>query len=177
MSGGGAPRALRKADTLIAVALGSNLGDRRAAIAFAVERLSRVIQNLTLSRIIETDPVGEGLEGEPRYLNAAAAGTTALGARELLDELMATERAYGRQRSYPNASRTLDLDLVLFGGEVIDDPDLKVPHPRFRDRFFVLEPLAEVAPDMRDPVTGLTVGELLRHLQGRRQKAEGNEVR
>jgi 2-amino-4-hydroxy-6-hydroxymethyldihydropteridine diphosphokinase len=149
----------------VAVALGSNLGDRRAAIDFAVGRLSRVVRDLTLSRIIETDPVGAGLEGEPRYLNAVAVGTTALAARELLDVLMATERAYGRQRSYPGASRTLDLDLVVFGSEVIDEPDLQVPHPRFRERLFVLVPLAEIAPEMLDPVTGLTVGELLERIQ------------
>ncbi len=160
----------------VAIALGSNLGDRRAAIAFAVDRLSPVVSNLISSSIIETEPVGEGLQGEPRYLNAVVVGTTALGVRDLLDVLMATEHACGRERPYPGASRTLDLDLVLFGDEVIDEPDLKVPHPRFRDRFFVLAPLAEVAPDMRDPVTGRTVAELFRGLQGRGQKAEGKEA-
>ncbi len=151
-----------------AVALGSNLGDRHAAIAFAVDRLSRVISDATLSTIIETDPVGEGLEDEPRYLNAVLVGTTPLGARELLDVLLATERARGRTRPYPGASRTLDLDLILLGDEIIDEPGLALPHPRFRDRLFVLGPLSEVAPGMRDPVSGLTAGELLEKLREKR---------
>ncbi len=154
----------------VAIALGSNLGDRRAAIAFAVERLTPVISSLTLSTIIETEPYGEGLQDQPPYLNAVLVGETDLSARELLDILMATERACGRTRSYPGASRTLDLDLVLFGDQVIDEADLKVPHPRFRERFFVLGPLVEVAPGLRDPVTGQTATELLRRLLGDRRR-------
>jgi 2-amino-4-hydroxy-6-hydroxymethyldihydropteridine diphosphokinase len=145
----------------VAIALGSNLGDRRAAIAFAAERLSPVISSLSLSEIIETEPQGEGLLDQPPYLNAVLVGETRLSARALLEYLLATEQACGRERSYQGAPRTLDLDLVLFGDALIDEPDLKVPHPRFRDRYFVLGPLAEVAPDLRDPVTGLTAGELL----------------
>ncbi|HET7220196.1 MAG TPA: 2-amino-4-hydroxy-6-hydroxymethyldihydropteridine diphosphokinase, partial [Vicinamibacterales bacterium] len=71
------------------------------------------------------------------------------------------ERDYGRERPFPGAPRTLDLDLILLGDDIIDEPGLHVPHPRFRDRFFVLGPLAEIAPDLVDPVTGLRVGELL----------------
>lgn len=163
--GRGVPHSPNEADTVVAVALGSNLGDRQAAIAFAVHQLSRVIPDATLSSIIETDPVGEGLQAEPPYLNATLVGATMLGARELLKVLMATEQAYGRTRSHPGASRTLDLDLILFGDAVIDEADLKVPHPRFRERVFVLGPLAEIAPAMRDPVTGLSVGELLLRLK------------
>jgi 2-amino-4-hydroxy-6-hydroxymethyldihydropteridine diphosphokinase len=153
----------------VAIALGSNLGDRRAALAFAVDRLSRILFDLTLSDIVETDPEGEGpegesLEGQPRYLNAAVTGTTTLDARALLGALLSIEADYGRARPYRGAPRTLDLDLVLLADDVIDEPGLHVPHPRFRDRFFVLGPLAEIAPDMRDPVTGLRVGELLKQL-------------
>ena len=146
------------------IALGSNLGDRRSAIAFAAERLTAHISALQLSDIIETEPEGEATGGQPRYLNAVIVGDTALTARALLDALLAIERDFGRERPYPGAARTLDLDLVLLGDEIIDEPDLHVPHPRFRERFFVLGPLAEIAPDVRDPVTGLRAGELLRNL-------------
>jgi 2-amino-4-hydroxy-6-hydroxymethyldihydropteridine diphosphokinase len=148
----------------VAIALGTNLGDRRAAIAFAVARLSDVLSNVTVSSTVETEPEGEGFEGQPLFLNAVLVGDTALGPRELLDFLLATEHAYGRQRLSPRAARTLDLDLVLYGGEVIEEADLRVPHPRFRERVFVLGPLAEVAPDWPDPVTGLRARELLKAL-------------
>ena len=146
------------------IAIGSNLGDRRAAVAFAAARLSTILDAVTLSETVETEPEGEGLSDQPLYLNAVAVGETALGARALLDELMSIESAFGRERSYQGAPRTLDLDLVLLGDEVIEEPGLQVPHPRFRERFFVLGPLAQVAPDLRDPITGLRVGELLKRL-------------
>jgi 2-amino-4-hydroxy-6-hydroxymethyldihydropteridine diphosphokinase len=146
------------------IAIGSNLGDRRAAIAFAADRLSRILSNFSLSEVIETEPEGAGLETQPLFLNAVIVGDTPLAARGLLDELMAIEGEFGRERPYAGAPRTLDLDLVLIGDEIIDEPDLHVPHPRFRERFFVLGPLAQLAPDIRDPVTGLRVGELLRGL-------------
>jgi 2-amino-4-hydroxy-6-hydroxymethyldihydropteridine diphosphokinase len=144
----------------VAVALGSNLGDRRAHLDFAASRLESVFTQLRVSRYHETDPVGVPDE-QPAFLNAAAAGETAMTARELLDALLAIERERGRERPFPGAARTLDLDLVLFGDLVSSDPTLTVPHPRFRERRFVLEPLAEVAADLVDPVTGLTVAELL----------------
>ena len=148
----------------VAIAIGSNLGNRRAAIAFAVERLATFISDSSLSEIVETHPEGEGLESQPLYLNAVLVGETRLAAREVLDALLAIEREYGRERPFHGAPRTLDLDLILLGGEIVNEPGLHVPHPRFRDRFFVLGPMAEVASDFRDPVTGLTVGELLRRL-------------
>ena len=148
----------------VAIAIGSNLGDRRAAVAFAAERLRAFVSGIALSDSIETEPEGEGLGDQPLYLNAVAVGETALGARELLAALLAIERDYGRERPYHRAPRTLDLDLILLGDTREDAPGLHVPHPRFRERFFVLGPLAEVAPDLVDPVTGLRVAELLRKL-------------
>jgi 2-amino-4-hydroxy-6-hydroxymethyldihydropteridine diphosphokinase len=148
----------------VAIALGSNMGDRAAAMSFATERLSTVLTNLSISTVIETAPEGAGLENQPAYLNAVVVGETPLGPRELLDELLAIEREFGRKRPYPGAPRTLDLDLVLFGDVVVNEPGLHVPHPRFRDRFFVLGPMAEIAPELEDPVTGLRVVELLREL-------------
>lgn len=133
-------------------------------MSFATERLSTVLTNLSISTVIETAPEGAGLENQPAYLNAVVVGETPLGPRELLDELLAIEREFGRKRPYPGAPRTLDLDLVLFGDVVVNEPGLHVPHPRFRDRFFVLGPMAEIAPELEDPVTGLRVVELLRGL-------------
>lgn len=150
--------------TLAAIALGSNLGDRRAAIAFAADRLAPHLSSPILSDLIETDPEGEGLESQPLYLNAVLVGETTLSPRQLLDLLLQIEAEHGRTRPFKGAPRTLDLDLILFGDTIASQPGLEVPHPRFRERFFVLGPLAEVAPDMRDPVTGLKVTELLKVL-------------
>jgi len=133
-------------------------------MAFATERLASLLTDAVLSDIIETDPVGEGLDDQPLYLNAALVGETSLGARALLDALRQIETDYGRTRPFPGAARTLDLDLILFGDQTVIEPGIEVPHPRFRERFFVLGPLAEIAPDMRDPLSGLKVVELLREL-------------
>lgn len=148
----------------VAIALGSNLGDRETTLRGAADALAAFIEHLTLSSFIETAPVGV-VEPQPLYLNAAATGFTALEPRPLLEALLALERARGRTRGSPNAPRTLDLDVILYGDAILDEPGLVVPHPRFRDRMFVLEPLAEIAGDLVDPVTGLTVGELAARLR------------
>jgi 2-amino-4-hydroxy-6-hydroxymethyldihydropteridine diphosphokinase len=145
----------------VAVALGSNLGDRVAHLDHAVARLQGVLRRLKISRYYETAPVGV-VGPQPLYLNAAAVGETILPPRALLELLLGVERERGRERPPgPHAPRTLDLDLILFGGLIVDEPDLVVPHPRFRQRRFVLEPLAEIAPDLVDPSTGETVATLL----------------
>ena len=150
--------------TTVAIAIGSNLGNRPAAIAFATAQLSALLSNFRISETVETWPVGDGVENQNLYLNAVAVGETGLTPRQLLESLLAIERAFGRVRGAPNASRTLDLDLILSGNQVVVEAGLEVPHPRFRERFFVLGPLAEIAPDLVDPVSGLRVGELLRRL-------------
>ena len=104
-------------------------------------------------------PVGVGEEHGP-YLNAALVGQTRLPALDLMDRLKQIEEERGRARPYPMAPRTLDLDLVLYGDEIIDREELRVPHPRFREREFVLKPLAEIAPEMIDPVTRRTISDL-----------------
>jgi len=145
---------------LVAIALGSNLGDREANLAFGLSALPGFITNLRQSRWHDTAPVGVSPD-QPRYLNGAVVGETALSARELLDRLLAIEREAGRERPSPMAPRTLDLDLILFGDKKIEEPGLTVPHPRFRERLFVLEPLAELAPGWIDPGTGMTISALL----------------
>jgi 2-amino-4-hydroxy-6-hydroxymethyldihydropteridine diphosphokinase len=148
---------------LVGIALGSNLGDRRSHLDSAVASLGAVLARLRVSRFFETEPV-DVVEPQGPFLNAAAAGEFQGTARELLATLLTVERSHGRERPHASAARTLDLDLIFFGEERVDEPGLVVPHPRFRERRFVLEPLTEVAPDWRDPVTGLTVAELLARL-------------
>jgi 2-amino-4-hydroxy-6-hydroxymethyldihydropteridine diphosphokinase len=148
----------------VAISLGSNLGDREAHLAFARHQLALNFTDFRMSSIVETAPVdavGDAIAGTPPFLNAAAVGDTDAPAEAVLRSLQGFEQARGRLRPYPNAPRTLDLDLVLYGSHIIDEPQLVVPHPRFRTRRFVLEPLAEIAAELIDPVTGLSVGQLL----------------
>ena len=147
------------APVAVAIALGSNLGDRRAHLEYAADALSIDLIDLRVSSFFETEPAGVDEEHGP-FLNAAIIGRTHLSARDLLDRLLEIEEERGRARPYPMAPRTLDADLILYGSEVINEDGLIVPHPRFRARAFVLDPLAEIAPDMIDPVTTKTVLQL-----------------
>lgn len=147
----------------VAIALGSNLGDRDTLLDFAEERLALLISGAVSSARYETTPWG-GPQDAPLYLNEVVVGSTTIAPRSLLDALLAIEREAGRERPFQDAPRTLDLDLILYGDFVIDDPGLVVPHPRFRDRAFVLDPLSEIAADWVDPVSGLTMEELRRRL-------------
>jgi 2-amino-4-hydroxy-6-hydroxymethyldihydropteridine diphosphokinase len=148
----------------VAIALGSNLGDRDAHLAYATASLSPLLISPRFSSRIDTAPVGSS-DGQPNFLNAAVVGDTTLAPLELLRALLAIERARGRERPYPNAPRTLDLDLILYGTRIVESGELILPHPRFRERRFVLAPLAEIAPDMVDPVTGMTMAALLAALE------------
>ena len=147
----------------VAIALGSNLGDRQAHLDFAVAHLRRLIHPLRTSTFIETDPV-DVPDVQSTFLNGVAVGETSIAPAELLAALLAIERERGRRRPHRHAARTLDLDLILYGDWVVNEPGLAVPHPRFRERRFVLAPLAEVAGEWVDPVTGQTVSALLRSL-------------
>src|SRR5262245_28490908 len=143
----------------VAIALGSNLGDRVAHLTFAIGRLRAFVSGLRVSSFIDTAPVDVPDE-QPRYLNAVVVGEASLPADDLLERLLSIERERGRERPSLRAARTLDLDLILYGDLVISTTELQIPHPRFRERAFVLGPLAEVAPEMVDPVTGLTMSEM-----------------
>ena len=145
--------------TRVAVALGSNLGDREAQLRGAIDALGPVLGNLRVSSFYETEPVDmAGPQG--LFLNAAATGESKLSAPAILNVLLAIEQGFGRERPYERAPRAIDLDLILYGDAIIETPELVVPHPRFRERRFVLDPLAEIAPHWIDPVTGKTVREL-----------------
>ncbi|MBI3822528.1 MAG: 2-amino-4-hydroxy-6-hydroxymethyldihydropteridine diphosphokinase [Planctomycetes bacterium] len=153
-------------DPVIAyIALGSNLGDRRAMLDAAIERLRLQpgIEVLRVSSYHETEPVG-GPAGQGKYLNAAAEVRTTLTAPQLLGVLQAIEAQLGRVRAERFGPRTIDLDVLYFGSEIICTPELMVPHPRLHERTFVLEPLVELAPAMVDPMRGSTIQDLLREL-------------
>lgn len=141
------------------VALGSNLGDRRNHLREALRALRSLGRLRAVSPLFETEPVG--LREQPPFLNAAALLETGLEARALLQALLAIEARRGRVRRAKDGPRTLDLDLLFYGEEVIRESGLEVPHPRMHERRFVLEPLVSVAPGWRHPVLGLTVRELL----------------
>jgi 2-amino-4-hydroxy-6-hydroxymethyldihydropteridine diphosphokinase len=137
------------------VGLGANLGDRERTLRAAVDALAARdgVEVVAVSTLRETDPVGVG--DQPRFLNGAAALDTRLRARELLDLLLEIEQRFGRVRGPgEHGPRTVDLDLLLYGGEEIDEPGLTVPHPRLHERRFVLEPLAELAPGLAVPGRG-----------------------
>ena len=137
------------------VGLGANLGDREATIRAAVEALSadEGIEVADLSTLRETEPVGVG--EQPLFLNGVVALDTTLSARELLDRLLEIEQRFGRVRiSGEHGPRTLDLDLLLYGDDAVDEPGLTLPHPRLHERRFVLEPLGELAPGLVVPGRG-----------------------
>ena len=151
----------------VCVALGSNLGSRESHLEHAVGRLRQDLSALLVSSFIETEPIGVSPD-DPTFLNAAAVGWSSEEPNRLLARLQAIEAERGRERPFIGAPRTLDLDLILVGDLVISSPPLVLPHPRFRGRRFVLEPLAEIAPAIVDPVTGLTIRELLERLDAER---------
>jgi len=150
---------------LVYLGFGSNIGDREALLRSALERLEG--PNLHLRRIsglYETEPMG--IRDQPWFLNFVAEFETSLLPKQLLQAAHRVERELGRRRGLINGPRTVDIDILLYGSSVIQSVELEVPHPRFRERRFVLAPLAELNPALRDPVTGQSVARLLEGLHG-----------
>ena len=155
--------------TVAYIALGANIpgpaGSPAQTLAATAERLTALGNLVARSSLYSTAPVGYA--DQPRFINAVVAIETALGPRELLAALSAIERDFGRDRNnaIPNGPRSLDLDILLYGDSILRDPNLEIPHPRFAQREFVLIPLAEIAPEIHDPRSGVLVKELLERLQ------------
>ncbi len=146
------------------VGLGANLGPREVTLLRAVDLLAAEpgVEVLVVSRLHETEPVGN--TDQPEFLNGAVAVETTLSPRELLDALLRVERELGRVRDGERwGPRAIDLDLLVYGDEILDEPGLSLPHPRLHERRFVLEPLVDLEPDLVIPGRG-TVSELLTHL-------------
>ncbi len=138
---------------LVYFGLGSNLGDRAALLRFAVERLQAPdLRLLRVSSVYETEPVG--LRAQPMFLNMVAEFESSLSPRELLERAQLVEQELGRVRTVPNGPRTIDIDLLLCGDLLVNEDDLIVPHPRYRERRFVLDPLLELNPGLRDRISG-----------------------
>ncbi len=149
-------------EKLVYLSLGSNLGDRARNLQDAVEQLRSLGAVEAVSSFYETEPVG--LKHQPWFLNCAVALRTQRMPRRLLSAVMQIEQALGRKRRVAKGPRTIDIDILLFGSSVIDLPSLVVPHPAMHERRFVLQPLAEIAPEARHPVLRRTARELLETL-------------
>jgi 2-amino-4-hydroxy-6-hydroxymethyldihydropteridine diphosphokinase len=145
---------------VIYLALGSNLGDRRAHLEAAVSGLSQhEVEPVRSSSVYKTEP--KELLDQPWFMNCVLEAATTLQPVDLLKICLDVERENGRLRTGKNAPRTLDIDIIFYGRQVVQTPELVVPHPRYATRRFVLEPLAEIAPSFRDPILAVTVQELL----------------
>lgn len=141
------------------LALGSNIGDRRGNLREALQRLRAVVELHKISAIYETEPVG--YVEQPRFFNLVCAGTTLLPADELLRAAKEIEWQMGRRPTFRNAPRPLDIDILFYDDIRLESEHLTIPHPRLRERAFVLVPLAEISPDLVDPISGKTVRDLL----------------
>ncbi len=148
----------------IYLALGSNLGDRMGNLASAVEHLSQKVNIKKVSTVYETEPVY--YKEQPLYLNAVLSTVTELEPSDLLRFVKSIESDLGRQPSFRNAPRTIDIDILFYGDQVAETAELIIPHPRIAERAFVLVPLAEIAPGLVHPVLQKRVSELLAMVKG-----------
>jgi len=154
---------------IVYLGLGSNVGERERNLQTAVERLqSNELRVTRLSSVYETEP--QGMRNQRWFLNLAAEVETDLFPRQLLGRIVRIERELGRRRMIENGPRTIDIDILFFGNAVVQTGELTIPHPRFAERRFVLEPMVELAPDLRDPVSRKTMRELLAATAGQTVK-------
>jgi len=154
----------RPAD-IVYFGLGSNLGDREATLRLAIEKLQAPdLRLLRVSSIYETEPIG--LKEQPWFLNMVAAFESTLAPHELLSRAQQVEQELGRIRTVTNGPRTIDVDLLLCGDTIVRSAELDVPHPRYRERRFVLEPLVELDAALKDPVTQERLSDILAGLRG-----------
>jgi 2-amino-4-hydroxy-6-hydroxymethyldihydropteridine diphosphokinase len=140
------------------LSLGSNLGDREANLRAAIEKLKEIGNPVAVSSFYETEPVDVG--AQPWFMNCAVKLDTEKMPRQLIAAILSLEQEMGRSRKQKKAPRTIDIDILLFGSSIIEIPSLTVPHARMQERRFVLEPLAEIAPDVRHPVFKRTIREI-----------------
>lgn len=143
---------------IVYLSLGSNLGDREANLRAAIEKLKELGDVVAVSSFYETEPVE--VTAQPWFLNCAVKFDTEKMPRQLISAILAIEQSMGRQRKQQKGPRTIDIDILFFGSSIIDIPSLTVPHPHLHERRFVLEPLAEIAPDVRHPIFKRSVREL-----------------
>jgi 2-amino-4-hydroxy-6-hydroxymethyldihydropteridine diphosphokinase len=151
--------------TVVHIALGSNLGERAANLEAAISALPPAVEVTRRSPVYETDP--EYVTDQPAFLNMAVRGDTGLEPEGLLRRLKEIERDLGRTPTLRYGPRLIDLDIILFGGRIVDAPGLVIPHPRLAERIFVLKPLSDIAAAVKHPATGETVLQLLEKLGGR----------
>ena len=146
------------------LSLGSNIGEREAQLAEAIQRLEAAgVQVVRKSSVYETEP--QDLPDQPWFLNLVLEVETRLSPIQLLTTIQAIEESMGRKRDVPKGPRTIDIDILLYGVAIVETKDLQIPHPRLAQRRFVLEPLAELAPDLNHPQSGRAMHELLRDVQ------------
>ena len=140
--------------------LGTNVGECRANLRRALDHLNQLVTITKVSSIYETDPVGYA--DQPRFWNIVVQAASSLDPHALLEQLIGIEKQMGRERTFRNAPRIIDIDILLYGGAVLNEPGLELPHPRMTERAFVLAPLVEIAPNLTHPLTGKLYRDMLR---------------
>jgi len=152
-------------DSEVALSLGSNIGDSFHTLISSLKDLSRYVEDMKVSSFYRSDPVD--MKYQPDFINIAVSGRTDIQPELFLKKMNGVEKKYGRARGIKYGPRTLDIDIILFGGEIVNTNNLVIPHPKFRRRLFVLEPLAEIAPHIKDPSDGMPVHDILKEARSR----------